>query len=154
MLRPVARKGPRPKPTGLRLLHGENLQRINDAEPLPPPGLPDAPPLSPVAQEVWDATAPRLLAMGCLAVTDGDALGAYCEAVSVMRRSASILARSDVLITSARLNQPIRNPVLAALRDAQHTVLMYAREFGLTPSARTTIHTPAGHVDPREELLS
>lgn len=150
----MAKKGPRPKPTGLRLLHGENLSRINDDEPLPPPGMPDTPPLSPVAQDVWDHTAPRLLAMGCLAVTDGDALSAYCEAVAVMRRSAAILARSDVLISSARTGQPMRNPVLAALRDSSHTVLMYAREFGLTPSARTSIHTPPGHVDPREELLS
>jgi len=149
----MAKPGRRPKPTGLRLLHGEHLERINDEEPLPPPGLPDVPPLSPGAQAVWERTAPRLLAMGCLAVTDGDALGAYCEAVAVMHRAAAILASSDVLVRSLK-GAPMRNPALAALRDAQHTVLMYSREFGLTPSARTTIHTPPAHRDAREELLS
>jgi P27 family predicted phage terminase small subunit len=147
------RGGRRPKPTGLRLLQGEHLERINEEEPLPPPGLPSVPDLSPVAQEVWDATAPRLLAMGCLAVTDGDPLAAYCEAVAVMRRSAAILARSDVLISSAQ-GRPMRNPALAALRDASHTMLAYAREFGLTPSSRTLIKTPPDFRDAREELLS
>lgn len=149
----MAKPGRRPKPAGLRLLQGEHLERLNPDEPLPPAGLPVTPPLSPGAAAVWEATAPRLLAMGCLAVTDGDALAAYCEAVAVMRRSAALLARSDVLITS-KDGRPIRNPALAALRDSSHTLLMYAREFGLTPSARTTIHTPPAYRDAREELLS
>ena len=102
---------------------------------------------------MWNQRAPQLLAMGCLAVTDGDALGLYCELLVVARRAAQLISQSDVLITSAE-GRPMRNPALATLRDASHGVLQYAREFGLTPSARTQLHTPQGHIDPREELLS
>jgi len=149
----LARKGPRPKPTGLRLLHGDRPDRINTSEPVPPAGLPVEPPMSDAARDVWRETAPKLLAMGVLASTDGDALACYCEAVVVARRCSQILGRSDVLIQSVE-NRPMRNPALAAQRDAMRTVLLYSREFGLTPSARSTLHTPRGFVDQRETLLS
>ena len=39
----MAKRGPKPQPTALKLLRGTRADRVNDAEPCPPPGEP-APP--------------------------------------------------------------------------------------------------------------
>lgn len=147
-------RGGRPaKPKALRLLHGDRPDRILDDEPMPDPAMPDRPPLSAKAAEVWERTAPMLVEMGVLTAADGVALACYCEAVVTLERASQLVAATDVLIRSKH-DQPIRNPALIAQRDAMRTVLAFAREFGLTPAARHGVSVPTARRDEREELLS
>lgn len=135
-------RGPTPKPTALRLLHGEkNKDRINTDEPIPRDALPVCPDTAdPQVRAVWDYTMRELAAMKIVAAADRDALLCYCEAVVNHRKASALLAKSEVLIKGIHGN-PVRNPALAVQRDAAELIRRYAQEFGLTPSGRSRIRT-------------
>jgi P27 family predicted phage terminase small subunit len=135
----VGRRGPAPKPTALRVLHGDKASRINLAEPRPRDVPPERPPwLSAGAAEEWDRIAPDLARMGTAKAIDAAGLAAYCEAVARFRTANDMLAQSQVLIVD-RDQRPRVNPALRVARDASYEMRMWAREFGLTPSARSPL---------------
>lgn len=136
----MGKRGPRPYPTALKLLHGEQHQdRINNDEPIPRPADMEEPPdASPEVLAVWRRTVHELEAMGLAFAADVDALRCFCEAVVVHRKACLILKQSPVLVKSQAGNM-VRNPVLQIQRDAAATIRAFAQEFGLTPSARSTI---------------
>lgn len=127
------------KPTALRLLHGDRKDRFPVNEPIPAGG-PMVPPegITPEVREVWDFTVEHLAIMGTAAPSDRDALRAYCEAVVAHAKACAILARTSILIKGMHGGM-VRNPAHQIQRDAAHTMLRFAQEFGLTPSARTRI---------------
>lgn len=143
----MGKRGPAPKPRALRLLHGDRADRINDYEPVPS-GDPLVPPdgITVEVREVWDFTVRHLEIMGIAAASDRDALRAYCEAVVAHAKACEILAKSAVLIKGIHGNL-VRNPALQIQRDASRTMLRFAQEFGLTPSARTQIEVGAERGD-------
>jgi P27 family predicted phage terminase small subunit len=154
----VGRRGPAPKPTQLRLLHGDKPSRINLAEPRPRDVPPERPPwLSAEAAEEWDRVAPDLARMGTAKAIDAAGLACYCEAVARFRAANDMLAQSQVLIVD-RDNTPRVNPAVRVARDASYELRMWAREFGLTPSARSPLRIEhSGSVGgglPAERLLS
>lgn len=133
--------GPPPKPTALRLLHGDRKDRINTREPK----VRDAPPEAPEdmaadVREIWDYTLRELVAMKTAAAADRDSLICYCEAVVSHRKASAILAQSPVLIKGLNGGM-VRNPALQIQRDTAMNVRAFAQEFGLTPSGRTRIQT-------------
>ncbi|KWT61841.1 hypothetical protein ADL21_11185 [Streptomyces albus subsp. albus] len=153
----MGKRGPRPKPTALRVLHGDRPDRINTHEPRPATGLPACPDdAADDVREVWDYTLTQLAVMGTATPADRDALRAYCEAVVTHRKASTLLARSGVLIRSAKGGALIRNPVVQVQRDAAATLRGFAQEFGLTPSARSEIRMARESADDRspERLLS
>jgi P27 family predicted phage terminase small subunit len=153
----VGRRGPAPKPTQLRLLHGDKASRINLAEPRPRDVPPERPAwLSAVAAEEWERIAPDLARMGTAKAIDAAALAAYCEAVARFRAANDVLAQSQVLIVD-RDDRPRVNPAVRVARDASYEMRMWAREFGLTPSARSPLrieHSGSVGALPAERLLS
>jgi P27 family predicted phage terminase small subunit len=135
----MGKRGPAPKPTGLRLLHGDRKDRINTDEPIPDRGLPECPDgVSDEVREVWDYTVRQIDIMGMASRADRDALRAFCEAVVTHRRACALLAKSDVLVKSV-LGAPVRNPAVQVQRDAAQTLVRLAQQFGLTPAARSEI---------------
>lgn len=153
-------RGPAPKPTNLRILHGDKEARINRAEPRPRDLPPERPPwLTPYAAEEWDRIAPDLTRMGTAKAIDAAALAAYCEAVGRFRSAMEILSQSQILIVD-RDDRPRLNPAARAARDASYEMRMWAREFGLTPSSRSPLrieHSGSiglGGALPAERLLS
>jgi P27 family predicted phage terminase small subunit len=137
----MGRRGPAPKPTQLRLLHGDRPARINDREPVARDVLPDPPEgMADDVREVWRYTLRELAAMRIASAADRDSLTCYCEAVITHRKASAILARTPVLVKGA-LGTMVRNPALAIQRDAAQTIRAYAQEFGLTPSGRSRIVT-------------
>lgn len=146
----MGKRGPAPRPTALKLLHGErHRDRINPDEPAPRPTLPDLPDdASDEVRRVWDRTLAELDAMNLAFSSDRDALRCYCEAVVVHRKASALLARSAVLVKGLH-GHLVRNPALQIQRDAAATVRAFAQEFGLTPSARSSIR--AGKAGDGEE---
>lgn len=152
----MGRRGPAPRPNNLRLLHGEQRpSRINRDEPRPrdvPPGKPGW--LSAGAAAEWDRVLPELVAMRTAREADAIALAAYCEAVARLRTASELVARSGLMLRD-RDGVIRKNPAVAQARDASVEVRMWAREFGLTPSARQPLrveHSVTGLA--AERLLS
>lgn len=154
----MGKRGPAKRPTQLAILHGEKPSRINNDEPLPDEGAPDVPyELDDEVQEVWDYAIHQLGVMRTLSPADRDTLVAYCEAV-VMHRRASRALRDQSLLVAGAMGGQVRNPLVQMQRDAATLVRVLAREFGLTPSARSDISAsgarPASGGAGPERLLS
>ena len=136
----MGKRGPAPSPTKLKILHGEkNHDRFNDDEPEPAYNrirMPDD--LSIEVQSVWLSTVLELEAMGLAFSSDVEALRCFCEAVVQHKRACALLARSSVLVKGQH-GFLVKNPGLQVQRDTAMTIRSFAQEFGLTPSARTSI---------------
>jgi P27 family predicted phage terminase small subunit len=145
----MGKRGFVPKPTALKLLHGETkASRLNFDEPIPDRALPDCPDgVSDEVRAIWDYTVRQLDVMGMASAADRDALRAYCEAVITHRKASALLANSGVMIKATEYTV-MRNPAVQIQRDAAMTLARFAREFGLTPSARSEIR--ADKVGPAE----
>ncbi len=120
-------RGPKPKPTALKILEGDQPCRINRNEPSLPFGCADTPPwLTDLAREHWNEIAPMLAKARVL--TDGDRanLALMCESYAEWRED---------------------------IRGAWKAKDLYRRlscEFGLTPSSRSRIKVPSER--PKDEL--
>lgn len=156
-------RGPAPKPTALRLLHGDRADRVNNDEPVP--GRGDvAPPrwLSDKAVAVWDEYAPDLQRQGVLTAWDCETFGCWCDAVARRRAAAAALhTEGEILelpvfgkngeLTGHRRS---RNPWLLVLNQADAQVQRYGARFGLTPSDRSQLSGGDGHRQPGDDLLT
>lgn len=138
----MGKRGNRPLPTSLKLLHGErHIDRLNHDEPTPRPAdMPEPDDASEAVLEVWRRVVAELEAMNLAYPSDVDALRCYCEAVVCHRKASNVLARTGVLVKSlGGQGGFVRNPALQIQRDAAQTIRGFAQEFGLTPSARSSI---------------
>jgi P27 family predicted phage terminase small subunit len=136
----MGKRGPSPKPTQLRLLHGDRPNRINHDEPPAPSGLPECPDdATDEVRQIWDYAIKNLIVMGVATPADRDALRVYCEAVVTHRKACALLAKSPVLVPGAIKGTVLANPAVRVQRDAAAVIRAYAGEFGFTPSARSEI---------------
>jgi P27 family predicted phage terminase small subunit len=153
----MARRGPQPAPTRLKVLRGSKPSRINRNEPIPPGDDPELPPEAVESVRVlWEEKLAQLRYMGLSERSDQELLYAYCVAVVKFRRDVELLDRSDILLVN-KAGEPYRNPILPALRDHAHLMLVLGREFGFTPSARSQIRMEAmanASTGERRKLLS
>jgi P27 family predicted phage terminase small subunit len=99
--------------------------------------------MDPRAREVWDRQIESMAATGVLTVVDGDALRAYCEAVSRYEQAARLLASSGPLVKGARTGELVKNPLHQVARDNAVLIRLFARELGFVPAGREGIR-PAG----------
>lgn len=143
----MGKRGPRPKPTALRLLHGDRTDRINFDEPIAATGVPECPSDDADVRAVWNYTTEQLAAMGVLTLADRDTLACYCEAVVAHRKASAILAKSPILVRSSDSGALVRNPALQAQRDAAGLISRFAQHFGLSPSARSEIRRGGTNTD-------
>jgi P27 family predicted phage terminase small subunit len=136
----MGRHGPPKKPTALRILHGDEERRINRAEPQPANGVPLAPDsLSPAGRAIWDYIVPELDHMNLAKLPDRDQLGAYCEAVVLHAQAQALVRKAGPLIRDPQGNVRV-NPATRVVNQATRNMLLWAREFGLTPAARVHLH--------------
>ncbi len=148
-------RGPAPKPTPLRILHGDNANRINYDEPITSEGIPEAPDdLTPAARKVWDYIVHELAVMGCARKPDRDQLRAYCEAVR-LHADACKFTTVGAVVKDPATGQVKVNPAVRIQLAAARTMLIFAREFGLTPSSRSQIKAEkVANDNTAERLLS
>ncbi len=147
----MGRRGPAPRPTALKLLHGidkHNPDRVNRDEPRPDEADIVAPAwLSPAALEVWDTVADDLAAKGVLTAWDTEAFANWCDAVARRRDAAAHVEREGAVVEADVFNKngdiagtrTVKNPWLLALDAADAQVRYYGARFGLTPSDRSQL---------------
>jgi P27 family predicted phage terminase small subunit len=153
----VGKRGPAPKPTSLRVLHGDRKDRINTNEPVPAASEITAPDwLSDKASAIWDRLVPSLTARKVLTSWDVDAFAVLCEALARYATATQLVNGSALLVPGPGGLVP--NPALKVQADAERVFLTYAARFGLTPSDRQAIKAEVGgHGDSpggAERLLS
>lgn len=138
----MGRRGPAKTPTTLRVLRGETRpSQINRDEPEPTDADPEVPDdLDPRALAVWNRVVNDFGHTGVIRRLDSDALRCYCEAVSRYEEAARLLRQSGPIIKGARHGDVVRNPLHQIVRDNADLMRMYARELGLTPSARAGLN--------------
>lgn len=153
----MGRRGPAPKPTVLKLLEGNPGKRpLNKKEPKPTGAPVLREDMSDASRAVWARVVDAYGHTGVLTAADGDALRIYCEAVVRYEAAALLLERSGPVVKGARSGDLVRNPLHQIVRDNAALVRAYARELGLTPSARsaiTDVKTP-GAEDPLERWMA
>jgi P27 family predicted phage terminase small subunit len=150
------RNGPMPDPTPLKVLKGYRKDRINFAEPIPEYGMPEPPEwLTGIGRAMWIEHVERLDKMLQLSPIDGPALAVMFNVLNRYVEASHIVASSSVLI-KGRNGNLVKNPAVGSMRDAEIAFLSFAREFGMTPSARSLLRDPRRMAsnDERERLLS
>lgn len=149
----MARPGPAPTPTHLRIVRGDRKDRINTNEPKPKKSQPKCPTwLSDDAKVIWRRTAKQLKAMGLLYEADQDILSAYANAVVNYMRSTELVDKSGVLIKGRR-DGVVTNPAVRVQRDAAMLIRHLAGELGLTPSARSRLQTGQDVASDDDDIL-
>lgn len=134
-------RGRKPKPTAVRQLDGNPGKRpLNDAEPVPPPGLPTCPEfLEQEAREEWDRIVAILQEMDLLTTADRSALAAYCVAYGRWVRAEQQVRKFGEIVKSPDKGWPMQSPYLSISNQALETMRKLMTEFGLTPSSRSRI---------------
>ncbi|MEV0586336.1 phage terminase small subunit P27 family [Nonomuraea sp. NPDC050310] len=160
----MGKRGPAPKPTNLRLLHGDRADRINDAEPVPAAADIKIPSWLPVtARAVWRQYAPDLQSKGVLTAWDVEAFAIFCDAAARRRKAVKELREhgevNRIPIMDAMGNvagyRLQKSPWTLVLNEADAQVQRYGARFGLTPSDRSQLRIGGGgHRDPTEDLLT
>lgn len=150
----MGRRGPARKPTNLRLLHGDEKRYINQDEPQPAAGLPPPPAeLDDASRAVWDYIVAELAHMGLATRPDRDQLFAYCEAVRLHAQAVVMVHKAGTLIKD-RDGYVRLNPAVRVQHQAARSMLLFAREFGLTPAARVQLSAERVAEHHAERLLS
>lgn len=147
-------RGPARKPTALRLLHGDEERTINRNEPQPGLGLPQPPDeLDDAGLAVWRYVVAELDHMGLATRPDRDQLFAYVEAVRLHAQACVMVHRAGPLIKDK--DDYVRtNPAVRIQIQAARSMLIFAREFGLTPASRVHLTAVREAENYAERLLS
>jgi P27 family predicted phage terminase small subunit len=135
------------------VLHGERPHRINQSEPQPAAGLPEPPEgLDDATLALWHEIVAELDAMGLAARPDRHQLHAYVEAVRLHSQASTLVQRAGPLIKD-RDGDLRTNPAVRIQRESSRTMLLFAREFGLTPAARVGFTQETEFTDPAVRIL-
>jgi P27 family predicted phage terminase small subunit len=134
----MGKRGPRPAPTAIKRARGVRSDRINASEPVPEGRVPSCPShLSPEARRLWRRLAPDLYRRGVLTTWDVELLAFFCDLVDQTWRARELLGPG--LLVKGRGDTLITNPAWRMYRDGIAELRGLAQEFGLTPSARSTL---------------
>jgi P27 family predicted phage terminase small subunit len=75
---------------------------------------------------------------------DADVLRCYCEAMAWYVKAGGHLSGSPLVIKLD--GEPVKNPLHQLVKDHGEAVRLFARELGLSPSARAGLRVEAGPV--------
>ncbi|MGD0020119.1 MAG: phage terminase small subunit P27 family [Candidatus Limnocylindrales bacterium] len=141
----MGRRGPAPTPTKVKMLRGETRpSRLNLREPMPSPDVPKMPAdMDDAAKVVWRRVLREMHHTGVIRAADADVLRCYCEAVSRYAQAARLYAQSGPIVS--RDGNLVKNPLHQVARDNADEIRQFARELGLSPSARVGLRIEPEH---------
>ena len=115
----------------------EDAQVANAAVDL---GLPPCPIwLNAKAKKHWDMLGPKLVQAGLLAVVDGDVFGLHCDNMAVYETVMEKLVDIDSWVSKTPNGFEVQAAWLQIRNKVQEQIIRTAREFGLTPAARSNV---------------
>jgi P27 family predicted phage terminase small subunit len=151
----MATRGPKPKPTAIKIAGGTRKDRINTAEPPRLDGDPEIPAyLDDEARAEWTRMTDHLRKLGILSAAHAPTLGLYCQQHSRLVRAEERIAEKGLTEETAR-GALVMSPYVRIAREASAFCLKVLAEFGLSPSAssRITTSASAAPADQLEEFL-
>ncbi len=140
----MARTGRKPLPVEIHEMRGSYKKNPQRRKQTPrAKGRPQKPRhLDEYGRKEWDRICKLLKSMGVLSATDAPAIEQYCESYSEWRRAKEKVEKIGLAIVSKDKKGNIvvrRNPFLSVKQQAAHLCHRYLSEFGLTPSARSSL---------------
>lgn len=139
--------GRRAKPAALKVAEGTYRADRDGNVDLPKPGRPPNPPtwLGREGKAEWRRLAKDLHTAGLLTDADRAVFTLYCAAWGDWVE-ASQLIRKDGFVTYTEKGNAIQHPAVSIANKAWQRAIKAGRDFGLTPSARSTmrIQRPEG----------
>lgn len=152
----MGQRGPKGKPTNLKLLEGNPGKReINKNEPkydLSEKSEKAPPWCGAAAKKEWKRVLPLLKKNGLVTDADYMALCAYCQSVDTWIE-AEKLKRAEGLVTTTSNGTEVQHPAVNIANSALNNILKFGREFGLTPASRTGLSAEK-HESEENPLLS
>ena len=143
----MGRRGPKPKPTAIKLREGNPGKRpLNADEPRPAVELPEPPDfLCALAQAHWRELGPLLEAAGLVTRIDSPAMQMLCATYAEWRLCVVAARHEGPLVEDDKGVQRI-NPLLLRADKRQEAYRKLIAEFGLSPAARSrlSVKPPAG----------
>lgn len=146
-------RGPKPQPTNLKLLKGENrTERLNKNEPKPRPVIPKRPFfLSRRAKRIWDLLAPKLQRAGVLTEIDALALAALCQCYARYEEAEKSFDAETAVMEVGEQGYRQQVPEISIAHKYLDRAMKIMTEFGMTPSSRARISIELDDGD--DELL-
>jgi len=149
----VGRRGPKPKPTKLRVLQGNAGKRAlpksevqpRAADPLAAPTSLDA-----LGLQKWRQLAPQLTELGLLTELDVDMLAMYCQTWSDWRS-----VRTAIAVTAGKDDGQalvIASGLAKREKELRTALRQLASEFGLSPASRSRVPAPPKGNDPKDPM--
>jgi P27 family predicted phage terminase small subunit len=149
----MALRGRTPTPTAIKILEGNPGKRpLNEYEPKPEKKAPPCPKwLEKEARKEWKRLAPKLEMLGVLSELDMAAFAEYCQAYARWKEAEEYISShgstfetaNGCIMAAPQVN--IAKSYLAAMESA-------AKQFGLTPAARSRLIANADNGDRDDEL--
>lgn len=141
----MSRTGRPPKPLQEKILSGarirddrdEGAQVANAAVDL---GMPPCPAwLNKKAKKHWDILGPTLVQAGLLSVVDGDVFGLHCDNMAAYAEAMERLQEVEKWVAKTPNGFEVQAAWLQIRNKLQEQIIKTAREFGLTPAARSGV---------------
>lgn len=133
----MGKRGPKPKPTRLRVLEGNPSKRpLNDQEPEPSGEAVCPDYLSDDAKAAWSEIMASL-PPGMITAADAPLLAAYCEAVATHKAAVESLAARGVARSRCLLVHGKPAPQLRIMAEAARTMATLGTRLGLSPADRS-----------------
>lgn len=152
----MGKRGPKPKPTALKVMAGSWRAKENPHEPMVPKGYPPKPSsFSADESALWDLLARDLYEQGLLTPSNGIALETLVRARCEEMEAENKIRQMGLLVRGPN-GYPERNPYMKIRDSARKVVAQYLAAFGMTPADRTRVAAVQSvplKVDPVTELL-
>ena len=138
----MGRRAPAPKPTELEIAQGQPGHRpLNKKEAKPRATKPRAPSfLCHAGKLAWRRLATPLHEAGLLTYVDGQALAMLCQTYGRWVEAEFMIDKTGGPVFETPNGFMAKNPYVNIAKELRKDWIVMAREFGLTPAARTRIH--------------
>jgi P27 family predicted phage terminase small subunit len=150
-------RGRKPDPTALKVLRGNpGCRPLNDREAQPSRGLPDPPEhFSEQGKRLWTEIGKRLDACGLMTEVDVTAFELLIDSLVEWQTATQNVAKLGPIWMEkgdGKIPKFAYSPFWVQANRASKRLHGLLREFGMTPSARSSIKT-AGPIDEEEDPL-
>ena len=136
----MGKRGPQPKPTNLKLLQGIPGKRpLNVNEPKPKIKIPDMPRgLGTYGKTEWQRITKVLNDLKLISEVDKTQLESYCRYYNSYREACKKVDEQGAVVTNVQGNL-VANPWNKVMNDAYDRMNNVMKQFGMSPSTRTTL---------------